>query len=341
MDTRLLAIDSQMPDANVLLDAATILRSGGLVAFPTETVYGLGAIGLDAGAVARIYAAKGRPSRNPVILHVASVKAARELAESWPIEAELLSSRFWPGPLTIVVNRRPIVPDIVAAGGPTVALRMPAHPVALGLLTAVGAPVAAPSANRSSRISPTSAAHVLRSLDGRIDLVLDGGSTFGGIESTVIDLSVLPAVILRPGLVSAASIESVIGPVAWKADPASLNLEPLRSPGTIGRHYAPLIPLQSVEGDGRSTAIAATGSGEQVAWLSFGSPQDGIDDRIRVVAMPENASEYAARLYATLYELEQTELDRIIVDLPPDRDEWKGVRDRLLRASMPVDGRGA
>ncbi len=192
MRTEVLAVDAHVPQSDRIARAAAVLRGGGLVAFPTETVYGLGALALDAAAVGRIFAAKGRPANNPVIVHIADLKQIEQVAAEWPDAAERLARRFWPGPLTLVVPRNADVPDATTAGGPTVAVRVPAHPVALALLRAVGAPVAAPSANRSAELSPTLAEHVLRGLDGRIDLVLDGGPTAGGIESTVLDMTTSP-----------------------------------------------------------------------------------------------------------------------------------------------------
>src|SRR5579864_4916197 len=192
MPCTVLTVDPQAPDAAAIAEAAALLRAGGLVAFPTETVYGLAANALSADAVSRIFAAKGRPAGNPVIVHVADAAGARALVDDWPAAAERLAERFWPGPLTLVLPRSRQVPDLVTAGGSTVGVRVPAHPVALALLHACGLPLAAPSANRSTRLSPTRAAHVLGDLGDRIDLLLDGGATPGGLESTVLDLTAAP-----------------------------------------------------------------------------------------------------------------------------------------------------
>ena len=241
----------RQPDAASIALAADILRGGGLVAFPTETVYGLGADACDERAVARIYAAKGRPPTNPIIVHTHDGSSARALTTAWPPQADALAKRFWPGPLTLVLPKSHAIPAIVTAGGPTVAVRVPAHPVALALLRAAGIPLAAPSANRSFALSPTRCEHVLRDLDGRVDLVIDGGPTPGGIESTVLDVTDSPACILRPGLVSRADIEAVIGRIEYAATPAAgrhggeapamdaVGHEPLCSPGMLARHYAP------------------------------------------------------------------------------------------------------
>lgn len=215
-----------------------MLRAGGLVAFPTETVYGLGANALDAQAAARIFAAKGRPADNPLIVHVADAEEAAALALSWPEAAVRLTRAFWPGPLTLVVRASPVVPAVVRAGLPTVALRCPSHPVARALLRAARVPVAAPSANRSGRPSPTTARAVAEDLDGRVDLVVDGGSAGIGVESTVVDVSVAPPVLLRPGGLPREDIEAVVGALA---EPAPGG--PARSPGMKYRHYAPDRPV--------------------------------------------------------------------------------------------------
>jgi L-threonylcarbamoyladenylate synthase len=224
---------------SAVAEAGKVLRRGGLVAFPTETVYGLGANGLDAGAVARIFAVKGRPADNPLILHVADRDGARVLARLWPPAADRLTERFWPGPLTVVVPAGPDIPEQVRAGLPTVALRCPRHPVAQALIRTAGVPVAAPSANRSGRPSPTTAAHVAADLDGAVDLILDGGPAEVGVESTVVDVSVDPPVLLRPGGLPPEAVEAVVGRLRRPAPG-----EPARSPGMRYRHYAPERPVR-------------------------------------------------------------------------------------------------
>ncbi len=332
MHTEVLPIDAEQPDPGAIARAAAVLRAGGLVAFPTETVYGLGANALDATAVGRIFAAKGRPAHNPLIVHVAAVGDAGRVAASWPESAARLAARFWPGPLTLVLPKRPEVPATVTAGGPTVAVRVPAHPIALALIRAAGAPVAAPSANRSGYISPTRADHVLRGLDGRIDMVLDVGPVPGGIESTVLDLTSEPPRLLRPGLVSPAEIEAILGPVARSAPAAAPAESPLPSPGMLSRHYAPRAPLELADGDGRASVEELRRAGLRVGWLAFG----GADlAGVTVVAMPADPDGYAARLYAALHALDGAGVDRIIVARPPESDEWLAVRDRLRRAAAP------
>ncbi len=333
MRTQVIAVDPAAPDAAVLARAAAVLRGGGLVAFPTETVYGLGVNALDAAAVGRLFAAKGRPAQNPLIVHVAEVAQAREFAADWPEAAARLAAQFWPGPLTLVVRKQPVVPDAVTAGGPTVALRLPAHPVALALLRTAALPVAAPSANRSSTISPTRAEHVLRSLDGRIDLVLDGGPTPGGLESTVVDVTVTPPRLLRPGLVTPAELEAVLGRVARSGNAGAGEV--LRSPGMLSRHYAPSVPLECVAEDaaaGRVTELLRQGM--RVGWLTFAAPPDVVDaERLRVLALPREPAAYAAQLYAALHGFEADGVERIVVTLPPADEEWLAVRDRLRRAA--------
>jgi L-threonylcarbamoyladenylate synthase len=329
--TSVLPLDPHRPDPKIIRQAAEVLRSGGLIAFPTETVYGLGANALDREAVARIFAAKGRPANNPLIVHIADAEAARQLATEWPESAARLAARFWPGPLTLVLPRRGLVPDVVTAGGPTVALRVPAHPVALALLTTAGLPLAAPSANRSSNLSPTRAEHVLHDLDGRIELVLDAGPTRGGLESSVLDLTTLPPRLLRPGLISPSDLEAVIGPVQ-RAHSATGPVLP--SPGMMPRHYAPRTPLES-RGDGRQRVEELSAAGFRVGWLTFAEPSADLPGVVAVV-LPREPAAYAARLYAVLHELDAAGVDWIIVDQPPADEAWLAIRDRLHRASQNI-----
>jgi L-threonylcarbamoyladenylate synthase len=326
MPLEVLVVDLHAPNPAAIARAAMVLRHGGLVAFPTETVYGLGADARSAPAVARIFAAKGRPATNPLIVHVPDAAAARELAREWPVAARRLAERFWPGPLTLVLPRTPQIPDVVTAGGPTVALRVPAHPVALALLRASGLPLAAPSANRSTQLSPTCAEHVVSGLGDRIDLVLDAGPTPGGLESTVLDAATDPPRLLRPGLATVADIEAIIGPITRPA--AFPTAEPARSPGLMPRHYAPRTPLELA---GRDRVESLRAQGLRVGWVTQ-SP-DHAPGQATVIPMPEDAAAYAARLYAVLHELDRLGLDRIVVELPPETDEWLAVHDRLRRAA--------
>ncbi|MBA2571613.1 MAG: threonylcarbamoyl-AMP synthase [Gemmatimonadetes bacterium] len=317
-------VDQQSPDPAAIEQAAAVLRAGGLVAFPTETVYGLGANALDSEAVARIFAAKGRPSYNPLIVHVHDAAVARALAAAWPAGADACADSFWPGPLTLVVARAPHVPDAVTAGLPTVAIRVPAHPVARALLKAAEIPVAAPSANRSTELSPTLAEHVQKSLGGKVDLILDAGPTPVGIESTVIDLSGSAPVLLRPGSLSQATLERVLGPLMLSAS-AGHSRDARPSPGMLDRHYAPQAELRlftpcgvlDVRPDYRVGALLL--SCEAMA-----------HHKIRMPGDPES---YAQRLYAELHSLDDAGCDLILVERVPETAEWAGVRDRLNRAA--------
>lgn len=297
-------------------EAARLIRAGGLVAFPTETVYGLGANALDADAVRRIFAVKRRPSTSPLIVHVDSIEMAVGLAREWPAAAEELARVHWPGPLTIVVRKRPEVPDIVTAGLDTVGLRMPRHPLALDLIRAAGVPIAGPSANRFTELSPTTADHVRESLGDVVDCVLDGGPTAVGIESTVISLAG-PPVLLRPGMIAREEIEARIGPVQTAGVVEGEGAHP--SPGMHARHYSPRTPL--IIG-----TLPAGGHGAHLYMTQPGTAARGI-------RMPDDARQYAAILYSTLHALDTEGLDWIAIEMPPDTPEWVGIRDRLTRAS--------
>ena len=321
--------------------AARLLRAGRLVAFPTETVYGLGANALDADAVARIYVVKRRPPTSPIIVHVASIEMAQSLVAAWPENAERLARKFWPGPLTMVLptahvgadaSVRPTerssaglssartIPLIVTAGLPTVGLRMPAHPVALALIRAAGVPLAAPSANRFTELSPTTTDHVLRSLGNDVDYILDGGSCQVGIESTVLSLVEPQPVLLRPGGISRRDLESVIGPVGTASDPVA-GSHP--SPGMHARHYSPRTSLFLIS----NGKLPEQGQG---IYLQHATPPN----RTAVVReMPHSANDYAAALYRELHDADEFNFDWIAVDVPPAGPEWEAVHDRLRRAA--------
>lgn len=313
--------------------AAAVLREGGLVAFPTETVYGLGADALNATAVSNIYKAKGRPSNNPLIVHLHDVSEVDRVVSSWPPQARDLAERFWPGPLTMVLPRRPELPDVVTGGGDTVAVRIPLHPVALAFIAAAGVPVVGPSANRSSTLSPTRAEHVLHSLANRIDMVLDAGPCTGGVESTVLDLVSSPPRVLRPGLVTPHEIAAVIGPVSSPTLQFAKLDGPVRSPGMLTRHYAPRAVLECV-GEGLLSHVAElVGRGLKTGVVAFDADANGAPEGVLVIRMPREARAYAARLYAVLHDLDAAGVDRIVVEDPPATEEWLAVSDRLLRAS--------
>ena len=310
-----------MTSPSEIREAAAAIRAGKLVAFPTETVYGLGANALDAEAVRRIFEVKGRPSTSPLIVHVATIEMARDLSRSWPAEADKLARRFWPGPLTLVLPKQTFVPDIVTAGLNTVGIRVPSHPLALALLRQAGVPIAAPSANRFTELSPTTAAHVRESLGAAVDFLLDGGPCTVGIESTVVSLVDGPE-LLRPGMITRAQIEEIIGKVG-DAQPSGQG--PHSSPGQHVRHYRPATPL----------LIGPPPTHGQGAYLWIHTQVDGPH---RSVHMPPDPAAYATRLYETLHRLDRQSLDWIAVESPPDDPAWLGIRDRLKRASDPARG---
>jgi len=318
---RIAKLDPQSPDRLVILAAADLLRQGRLVAFPTETVYGLGANALDAAAVGRIYAAKGRPNYNPLIVHVADAAGARAVTAEWPDRAQALADEFWPGPLTIVLPKQPAVPDGVTAGLPSVAVRVPSHPIARALIEAAGIPVAAPSANRSMGLSPTTAQHVADSLGDRVDLILDGGPTTVGIESTVVDLTGPTPRILRPGMISAPEIERVIGSlgVAGKAQ----GEEARSSPGMLDRHYSP-----------RARLILANAADVERVTLGFENSEALSISAHTGVRMPSEPAAYAARLYEQLHALDARGVEVVVVERVPEGAAWDGIRDRLERAAQ-------
>jgi L-threonylcarbamoyladenylate synthase len=322
LGTRLLSAASPSD----LEEAASILRRSGLVALPTETVYGLGGLALEPLAVRAIYAAKGRPLTNPVIVHVLSEDDARAFVTRWPLEAQQLAARFWPGPLTLVLPRSDRVPDEVTAGGPTVAIRAPSHRAARALLERLGAPLAAPSANRAEHVSPTTAAHVLRDLNGRIDAVLDGGRCAVGIESTVVALEPGGARLLRAGAIGRAQLEDLLGPIEVGASPAAIAA----SPGLHRRHYAPAASVRLAPG--AELAALTTRLGVRVGAILRGN-ETPAPAAAAVVRLPEDPGGYARELYAALRELEDVECVAIVIEDVPQEPAWDAIRDRLTRAA--------
>lgn len=301
--------------------AVALLRSGGVVALPTETVYGLGALVWDAPAVARIFEIKRRPAFDPLIVHVADREALERVAARVPKVAEALIARFWPGPLTIVLPKRPRVPGLVTAGLSTVAVRMPSHPVARALLRGLGEPLAAPSANAFGGLSPTRAAHVAEALGADVDLILDAGATHYGIESTIVALEPAP-VLLRPGAVAAEEIEAEIGPLARGARPG-----PASAPGQLPVHYAPRTPLRIVEPEEvPPSERAAAGA------LAFHEPFEGYAS-VRVLSRRRDLREAAAAFFEALHELDALGLDRIDAQPMEERGLGLAMMDRLRRAA--------
>ena len=350
--TDVIRVDPTSPDRATLKPAAERLRAGRLVAFPTETVYGLGAHALDAAAVARIFAAKERPATDPLIVHIDRIESLEQLVRRVPETARALAARFWPGPLTLVLPKSPAVPREVTAGLDTIAVRLPSHAVARALLELAGIPIAAPSANLFSRPSPTRAAHVLEDLQGRIDLVIDGGSTDVGIESTVIDLAGETPTILRPGAVTLEMVRQVLPQaVARHATPvgASDSAAAMPSPGLLDKHYAPRTPLTLYEGAEAVDAIVrdarlARNRGQKVGLLAAdedrrklgaaGGVEGGPPLKIVAVGPADDPETVASRLYAALRELDAAGLDLILARGFPARGGLGlAIQDRLRRAA--------
>jgi L-threonylcarbamoyladenylate synthase len=313
---------------SIIERATRILRQGGLVGFPTETVYGLGADATRAGAVEAIFTAKGRPSTNPLIVHVADISVAKRYTPAWTPLAQQLAECFWPGPLTLVLPKADVICAQVTAGRATVGLRVPNHPLALELLRAFDGPVAAPSANRANHISPTTAEHVHAELGDRVALILDGGPCAVGIESTVLDLAGERPRILRPGGVSRSQIESVIGPVGL-FEGAVDSQTAATSPGQHARHYSPTSPAFRFDRSARHQFSNRPGCVAMVIGpVQVSSPA--------MVVMPSDAKAYAAVLYQTLRGLDATGPTGLYIEMPPDTPQWTAVRDRLIRATLPV-----
>ena len=348
--TQIIQVSRENPDPAAIARAADCLRSGGLVAFPTETVYGLGVNALDRAAVRRLFAAKQRPPTDPLIVHVVSLDSAASLVSRVPESAAVLGSRFWPGPLTLVLPRSPRVPDEVTAGLPTVAIRVPVHPVARALITAAAVPVAAPSANLFSRPSPTLAMHVAEDLDGRIDFIVDGGPTDIGVESTVLDLTTGSPLVLRPGAVTLEMLREVLPEVRSSAERRSPGQAheglPMPSPGMLDKHYSPRAALTLYEGSTQSVletlieaARAAIAAGQSVGVITTEEDREGLARlasprlTIRTLGSQFSPETAASQLYAVLRELDTAGVDVILVRGFPDQGIGAAVQDRLRRAA--------
>lgn len=323
------AVDPVDPDMDTIDRAGRVIREGGLVAFPTETVYGLGANALDDGAVGRIFDAKQRPPNNPLIVHIAEVEDAAAVVEDWTESAAALADAFWPGPLSLVLPRAEQVPSVVTAGLSTVGVRLPAHPVARALIRAARRPIAAPSANLYTGISPTSARHVERALGQSVDVILDAGPTRVGIESTVVRLENGAVTILRPGMITAEDLRRVVDRVEY-ADATPSAGRRRESPGMAPKHYSPSCPLRLVDDPG--PALDDKRADERVGWLFVVQPERAPAGPSYVVG--ETPERYAERLYACLHDLDHRGVREIIAERPPGSDPWRGIRDRLERASV-------
>ncbi|HPC75598.1 MAG: L-threonylcarbamoyladenylate synthase [Thermovirgaceae bacterium] len=330
MRTEVIAVDRENPGEGPIRRAAGVIRGGGLVAFPTETVYGLGADALSPEAARKIFQAKGRPADNPLIVHVAAKEAAA-LVGHLDERSRGLMDLFWPGPLTLVVRAAGRVPKEVTGGLDTVAVRMPAHPVAIALIEVSGVPIAAPSANRSGRPSPTTAGAVLEDLGGRVELILDAGPTAVGVESTVLDVTGDHPVLLRPGGVSLEDLDEAAGPVLLPTGGRGEE----RSPGTRYRHYAPSIPVILVEaGKARTGEPGLPGGGAPAAYVGMSPPPAGVVAAARFASVEE----YAKGLFSALRELERSGAEVILAELPAGEGVGLAVRDRLARAASGAEG---
>jgi L-threonylcarbamoyladenylate synthase len=312
-------------DENGVRFAAELIRSGDLVVVPTETVYGLAANALDEQAVSNIFELKGRPSTNPIIVHVCSIDQSTRLGH-FQQRARMLAQHFWPGPLTIVTEAHQSIPKIVTAGGGTVGLRMPKHQLTLDVIRLSGLPIAAPSANRSENISPTTVGHVIRSFGESAPPILDGGPCAVGIESTVVDVTGRSPRILRPGAITRQQIEEVLGETVGFGEKGEIH----RSPGQMVRHYAPQTPTAL---DKRPFKLQSTISRRGL--LTYTSETEDETFFAEVVRLPDDPDGYAKDLYAALHLLDMAALDLITIEEPPDSDDWLAVRDRLRRASAP------
>ncbi|MFN0056181.1 MAG: L-threonylcarbamoyladenylate synthase [Planctomycetales bacterium] len=330
--------------STAIAHGAELLRAGRLVAFPTETVYGLGAHALDERAVARVFEAKGRPRFDPLIVHAADLEGIARLVVRLPPVAERLAARFWPGPLTLVLPKSALVPDLVTAGCPTVALRIPDHPVALELLRVAGIPVAAPSANLFGRISPTTAAHVADQLGDRIDLILDGGPCRVGVESTVLNLAGEVATLLRPGGTPLEEIERLIGRVQIGNSESLPPSSGLASPGTLPQHYAPRTPLflqgasihSATPSAGDCPGVRPTGS---IGLLAFRAPTDAREFAVvEVLSRHGDLGEAAANFFAALRRLDEAGLEWIVAETFPEVGLGRALNDRLRRAAFRETG---
>jgi L-threonylcarbamoyladenylate synthase len=321
--------------------AVDLLRRGEVVALPTETVYGLAANAWDPDAVARIYAIKGRPAHNPVIVHIADAAQAAQCTPHWPLLATRLSAAFWPGPLTLVLPRSQRVPNIVTAGGPTVGLRWPQHPFMQAVIRACGFPLAAPSANPANALSPSSADHVARSLGDRLPLIIDGGDCNVGIESTVVDVTGSVPRILRPGILSSEAIAEAAGMEVARNPIHASCPAPLRSPGQLTRHYSPVAPLvirRWTDDADLARQLADDRCTPAETWIVSHRQIPDSGRFPNVMLIPDDPEAYARALYGELHRCDQAGARQIVVEAVPDKPAWDGVADRLKRASQRENG---
>lgn len=344
IETDILTIDPVYPAGDVIERAAALLRQGELVVFPTETVYGLGADALQPAALEGIFAAKGRPFSDPLIVHIAELTELEALTSSIPAAVWQLARVFWPGPLTLILPRGPRVPHMVTAGMETVAVRMPSHPVARALISALGSPIAAPSANRFMHISPTTAQHALADLRGRVPLILDGGPCDVGVESTILDLNAEVPTILRPGGVSLEALRTVLPEVRMPVKRAVSSQEQAqRAPGQLSMHYAPAIPLLLFDGSEEAMRVAMLVElrqrlerGERVGVLIADADQPTFQESgalVHTLGDAANPAQVAAGLFASLRALEEAHVQVILCRNFAAHDLGLAIRDRLGRAA--------
>jgi L-threonylcarbamoyladenylate synthase len=319
--------------------ATALLQAGEVVALPTETVYGLAANALDSAAVAKIYAVKGRPAHNPIIVHVASLEMARRCVTDWPASATELARSFWPGPLTLVLPRAAVIPPLVAAGGATVGVRWPAHPFMQAVIQACGFPLAAPSANVANAISPTTAAHVQKQLGDQLSLIVDGGPAQVGIESTVVDLAAYPLRVLRPGMIHEQSLLAALGQneiSTARAGTSSIAPEVLRSPGQLKKHYAPRAKLRVLswcDAADLMAQVSRLNAMPATTHILAHTNIPGATDWAGVSVMPHDAAAFARAIYAELHRCDEAGATTIIVEILPSGTEWQALHDRLTRAA--------
>lgn len=342
MNTKVITVDKQNPDSGALREAGEILKNGGLVAFPTETVYGLGGDGMNPDSSRKIYTAKGRPSDNPLIIHIADMDSLGKLVKSVPLKAKKLAEKFWPGPLTMIFRKSREVPYETTGGLESVAVRMPSHPVALALIRAGGGYVAAPSANTSGRPSPTKAEHVIEDLQGKIEMIVDGGDVGIGLESTIVDFTEDIPIILRPGYVNQTMIEEVIGPV--RMDKGLLitdeKVKP-KAPGMKYRHYAPKAQLTIVEGNEREVADYIN---EQCQRLAEKGKKAGVIAAretsslyqgavVKSIGSRQEEEEIARHLFAILRDFDREDVDCIYSEAFQTPKMGPAIMNRLLKAA--------
>jgi L-threonylcarbamoyladenylate synthase len=325
--------------------AAELLRHGEVVALPTETVYGLAANALDAAAVAKVFEIKGRPAHNPIIVHVADVAMARRCVVDWPEAADKLAASFWPGPLTLVLRKSKEIPGIVTAGGDTVGVRWPSHPFIQAVIRECGFPLAAPSANLSNQISPTNAEHVRQSLGNKLRLIIDGGQSQVGIESTVLDLTIRPPQVLRPGMIHAESLQAALHGLEMsgaRLETRNSKLEtqdaggPLRSPGQLSRHYSPrakLVMLQWRDDAGLLSQLSTLNSQLSTTHIIAHSHIPSVAGLSGVSVIPHDAEAYARAIYAELHRCDAEGATCIVVEGLPVGPAWQAIADRLQRAA--------